>query len=759
MHSFDILAVTMYLKELTIDGFKSFAHKSKLGFTTPISAIVGPNGSGKSNVAEAFRFVLGEQSLKNMRGKKGEDLIFMGSAGRSQRGAVKFVFDNRKKILDIEYDEVIIERIVSRDGSNEYFINGSKVRAKDIAELLSGANIGASGHHIISQGEADKILSINNKERKTVIEEALGLRVFTIKKQEAERKLSKTMDNLKEVQTEQKTLAPRISYLKREVEKVEKARSMKEELRELYKAYFPTRIPLEKERKDLDTKIDSKQEVINALEKKIEKLQQEFNQAKDESHIAKKAQELVEVEKQLQSDKSQKAEIERMLGKLDAQIEYALEEKKRYEEYSQEQASHNALMSVSTKLHEMWKMWAGHLVKSKKLTAEAEAEISAQLTEYDETPENAKQMYESQAREIISIVEEREHVVLPVFDDSKLETFHKQKEEYTRKLTELDALLQSREEKRDTLDDARDASETVGQRVQIQILTVEKEKSNYIGELNSLQFAQDKIENKLEEYKREEASLRTLFGAEADAILSGTVQGESDELNARDKIMRLKVLLENGSTSMSEDVVSEYKKLTEHKEFVDGQVDDLKKTESSLQELIQELSDEIEIKFREGLEKINKAFSKFFETLFSGGRAEIFVADVPIRKENEDDIQEYEVGVDLSVSLPNKKIRGMSMLSGGERSLTSIALLFAMSSVTPPPFIILDETDAALDEANSKRYGDMIELLAKESQLILITHNRETMSRAGILYGVTMGNDGASRLLSISLEQAEAVAK
>jgi chromosome segregation protein len=99
------------------------------------------------------------------------------------------------------------------------------------------------------------------------------------------------------------------------------------------------------------------------------------------------------------------------------------------------------------------------------------------------------------------------------------------------------------------------------------------------------------------------------------------------------------------------------------------------------------------------------------------------------------------------------------MLSGGERSLTSIALLFAMSSITPPPFIILDETDAALDEANSKRYGDMIEKLAEHSQLILITHNRETMSRAGLLYGVTMNQTGESKLLSVSLEEGEKYAK
>ena len=127
--------------------------------------------------------------------------------------------------------------------------------------------------------------------------------------------------------------------------------------------------------------------------------------------------------------------------------------------------------------------------------------------------------------------------------------------------------------------------------------------------------------------------------------------------------------------------------------------------------------------------------------------------------ENEDEEKESEIGILINVSLPQKKVKALQALSGGERSLTSIALLFATSQVNPPPFLVLDETDAALDEANSKKYGDMLERLAKYSQLILVTHNRETMSRAGVLYGVTIGSDGASKLLSIKLEEAVVIAK
>jgi chromosome segregation protein len=157
--------------------------------------------------------------------------------------------------------------------------------------------------------------------------------------------------------------------------------------------------------------------------------------------------------------------------------------------------------------------------------------------------------------------------------------------------------------------------------------------------------------------------------------------------------------------------------------------------------------------------------------MFGGGDARLAVVDIEKRKKKEfdeegnelpvDDEEEgaKEQGIDIDVSLPRKKVKDLEMLSGGERSLTSIALLFALSQVNPPPFLVLDETDAALDEANSQKYGDMIENLARQTQLMVVTHNRETMSRADILYGVTLGSDDSSTLLSIKFEEAVKVAK
>ena len=151
--------------------------------------------------------------------------------------------------------------------------------------------------------------------------------------------------------------------------------------------------------------------------------------------------------------------------------------------------------------------------------------------------------------------------------------------------------------------------------------------------------------------------------------------------------------------------------------------------------------------------------------MFGGGEASLLVVLENKKKKDEYEVEEdaeeiaFEQGIEINVSLPQKKVKALNALSGGERSLTSIALLFAMSQVNPPPFLVLDETDAALDESNSRKYGDMLEKLSKHSQLIVVTHNRETMSRAGILYGVTIGGDGASKLLSVKLDVATQIAK
>jgi len=236
-------------------------------------------------------------------------------------------------------------------------------------------------------------------------------------------------------------------------------------------------------------------------------------------------------------------------------------------------------------------------------------------------------------------------------------------------------------------------------------------------------------------------------------------EDRSEQRNRFRDIERMKLKLESmGASAESQDeLFDEYKELQDRDDHFNTELIDLKKSGESLEKLVEELGDKLKNEFAIGIKKINESFGSYFNLMFGGGESSLTLTSETVI--DEDGKEEIKEGIDINVNLPRKNIKSLMMLSGGERALTSIALLFAMSAVNPPPFIILDETDAALDEANSRKYGDMIENLARQSQLILITHNRETMSRAGVLYGVTMGNTGASQVLSIKLDDAVTIAK
>ncbi len=243
------------------------------------------------------------------------------------------------------------------------------------------------------------------------------------------------------------------------------------------------------------------------------------------------------------------------------------------------------------------------------------------------------------------------------------------------------------------------------------------------------------------------------------------VEPRENQLERLKKIERIKIKLEDAGLGGGTEVLKEYEETSERDIFLAKEMEDLSTSIVSLRSLMMDLKEKIDIEFKSGIQKINKEFQEFFALMFGGGSA--FLTVVAQQKKNKDEDMEssndenivFEHGIEISVSLPHKKVKELQALSGGERSLASIALLFAISQVNPPPFLVLDETDAALDEANSRKYGDMLEKLSKHSQLIVVTHNRETMSRAGVLYGVTVGSDGASKLLSVKFEEAVAIAK
>lgn len=214
----------MYLKSLEMQGFKSFPDKTKLTFDNGMTAVVGPNGSGKSNISDAVRWVLGEQSVKTLRGGKMEDVIFSGTAERRQSGfaSVTLTIDNSNSIFPIEANEVCVTRKLYRNGDSEYRINGKSVRLKDVNELFMDTGLGRDGYSIVGQGRIAEIVSAKSNERRMVFEEASGISKFRYKKTEAEKKLEQAESNLLRLNDIAMELEQRIEPLQIQSEKAQK---------------------------------------------------------------------------------------------------------------------------------------------------------------------------------------------------------------------------------------------------------------------------------------------------------------------------------------------------------------------------------------------------------------------------------------------------------------------------------------------------------------------------------------------------------
>ncbi len=751
----------MYLKSLELSGFKSFAKKANLEFNAQVTSIVGPNGSGKSNVAEAFRFVLGEQSIKSMRGKRTEDLIFNGgeTQPRGNRASVKLTFDNRKRLLNIDFDEVVIERVIHRDSLSEYFINGSSVRLKDIVELLAGAHIGASGHHIISQGEADRILNANIKERREMIEDALGLKIFQYKREESERKLEKTRENMEKVESLRKEIAPHLKFLKKQVEKVEKTIALREELKNVYREY------LKRESEYLTATEKNLHEEMAVPKKELEKLERELAEAKkvleDSKHKDVKSSDLISLESKLKTARESREDGTRLIGRIEGEIatlEKMLTREKASASSEMTTVEYSKVKTFISKIDEL----AGDIESAQDMGG-----VKAVLAKIRETLKLfLESNKDSRAQNRVHELEKE----IALLKDRKVDTdkdAKKAEAELAHLSHEYSALQKEIEKEKDS---SRDAEKTM--------FRIIAEENELRGRLSVTRVKEEKLRLEKEDFKRELVEGATLIGRDVYLYESDKTQYPAEERHGQEErrknIEKIKVRLEDQGGISPNDVMKEFKETTERDEFLAREILDLEKSAQSLTNLIQDLEEKLDTMFGDGISKINKQFKEFFALMFGGGEASLNVirekkrkkgpsaeemAEMGIESLPEEGEEETELGVDIQVNLPRKKIKSLEMLSGGERALTSIALLFAISQVNPPPFIILDETDAALDEANSKKYGDMIEGLAKSSQLIVITHNRETMSRAGILYGVTMGREGFSKLLSIAFNEALAVAK
>jgi chromosome segregation protein len=230
----------VYLKRLDVHGFKSFANKTQLQFAPGVTCIIGPNGCGKTNVADSIRWVLGEHASRTLRARKTEDVIFAGSDKRAPMGMgeVSIALDNSRHWLPIEFDEVVVSRRAYRSGENEYLINGSKVRLRDVVELFMRAQVGQNSYAFMGQGMVEQVLSLRPEDRRALIEEAADVRLYRQKLEDAQKKLKETRENVDRVRMLVREIEPRINQLERQAGRAVKYRELAQELAATLHVYY-----------------------------------------------------------------------------------------------------------------------------------------------------------------------------------------------------------------------------------------------------------------------------------------------------------------------------------------------------------------------------------------------------------------------------------------------------------------------------------------------------------------------------------------
>ncbi|MEK7193581.1 MAG: AAA family ATPase [Patescibacteria group bacterium] len=722
------------LRRLELNGFKSFAQKTILEFPEGITAIVGPNGSGKSNVIDAIRWLLGERETKNLRGTKVEDLIFAGTAKRGRLGQAQasLHFDNHNKFFPIDFAEVSVSRQVNRDGVSQYFLNKSEVRLKDVVDFFARARLGTKGLVVIGQGNSDLFVQANPLSRREMIEEMLGLREYQIKRADAERRLRNSQINLEKAQALIEEILPHLRSLKRQTNRWEKRGVLDKELKDLEHTFFGYQF------KKLREKMSAVEKDIKSHESELGLLEKERNQAQAhlkeiEASQPKEREEINEIKKQTQSLLENKSRLQKEIGRLEAQIEMA----------------ERAPEAVSSETPNLLP-----LIKKVKHGLEAHLE--------EEDVEELRRVIEILLEEIDEALAD-----MPKESEEKktAHTFRAQFSEISEELSDLEGKIRELKEKENSLEKNQEEFYRAFRAAAAELETAKNKIEKWENVNRERSFEKERLHMRLEELERQVVQLDRKPSEFLEFQVTRELS-ESDLSGLERQILKYRGDLASIG-EIDETLIKEARETEERYEFLEHQSDDLEHAKTDLEALIRDLSEKIKTEFGSALLRINEEFNKFFNLMFNGGHAKLkmtkrkepALAAMNISEEGnleegetKKDDREAEEGIEIELSLPRKRLNSLEMLSGGERSLVGIAALFALISVSPPPFLVLDEVDAALDDRNALRFSEILKEFSKKVQFVIVTHNRVVMEAANVLYGVTMNDDGTSKVLSLKLE-------
>lgn len=739
----------MHLKRIEISGFKSFAQKTVLEFEKEISVIVGPNGSGKSNVADAVRWAIGEQSMKALRVKKSENLVFSGHTASVGKARVALFFDNKDHKFPVDFEEVAISRQLYKNGDAEFFINGSKARMLDVLELLAAAGISPKSYSVVSQGMADVILQAAPEERRNIFEDAAGVKPYKIKRNEAVRKLDLAEQNLTRVSDLLAEISPRLIFLRRQAAKAEKFAAVKAELEEALKQWYSFNLNnFEAQKKNIAGRRDEIDEVLSEAVKKSDGLFEKMNIAKSASGDTDTKQEDL------------RNSLENIQEKIDGFIKHIAiaETRLKIEEERKEKIGSETIAIdfgyIKSKISEIYKnvsLAVGKIAEVLKNPGEAKAA--------EGNLKNVEKRLKKLLDEIIS-------GKVPIDEDltnkqrkEKEEAIGKIADELSRLKGELGKIYAKKEAVKkkiseEVVDDKARRSEFFS--LQEEIRRAENAANKLREDRQIIIIEETKINTRLEDLVSEINA--ELNGVNFDEVrkINAVIANEEETKRGIDKLRREYIQI----GGIDPAVVDEFKETEERYNFLSKELQDMIGAIADLKKVINQLDEKIEEQFDEIFKKINFEFNKYFRIIFGGGGAALEAFEVKKNESAENgegDIEEKdkkrEKGINIKVSIPGKKIKDLETLSGGERALTSAAALFAIISSNPPPFVVLDEIDAALDESNSQKLAEIIEQIGNETQFIVITHNRAVMRMAKTVYGVSMTDESISKVISVKFDE------
>ena len=726
----------MQLKHIKLSGFKSFVDPTKISFPTNMVGVVGPNGCGKSNVIDAVRWVLGELSAKNLRGESMVDVIFNGSEKRKASGqcSIELLFDNSSAKIGGEYasfNEVSIKRIMTRDAQSNYFINNTKCRRKDVQDIFLGTGLGPSSYAIIEQGMVSKLVSAKPDELRTHIEEAAGVSKYRERRKETESRIKRTKENLSRVKDIRDEIARLIRRLENQAKAADKYNVLKKDKAklELDKAILFS-IEAKNNRDSLQKNLDAHNRDLKIKNAECETIQSQIDQYRTENdsilseyETAQKnfyavGAEIAKREANLQNINKSESETKYSLQKAKQNYEKARESEKNFDELSpSEKAMHilNDVIdiiekyginndSIQEKAQELKKLLVDILniatAQSKSLTEEylsRQKELEVQIEE----AESLKSSIEEEMEEFVNKSSKAESVLIDL----------------RQKQSKFNEELRDLENKKSIADlDSRSISEKITDvRVELKTHEINLENSN----------------KKIKE-----------AGIEIESIDFSVYEGTTFE-EIEDKLIDVEAkIIKLGAINLAapEEIAEE----SARKEELDEQYADLTEALDKLTAAIKKIDDETKTIFKDSFNAVNTRLKEMFPKLFGGGMAELIL--------NDDDA--LNGGVILMARPPGKKNSSISQLSGGEKALTALALVFAIFELNPAPFCLLDEVDAPLDDLNTLRFINMVEEMSKSVQFIFITHNKVSMERSDYLMGVTMQEAGVSRMVSVDVSQA-----